>query len=69
MKNNVFGIRLKELRLENKLSQRELGKVFNVCNQTISFWETGAREPDLDTLLEISHYFGVSLESLLEENF
>lgn len=69
MKKNIFGIRLKELRIEKKLSQRELGKIFNVCNQTISFWETGAREPDLDTLLEITHFFGVSLEHLLEENY
>ena len=69
MKKNIFGIRLKELRIEKKLSQRELGKIFNVCNQTISFWETGAREPDLDTLVEISHYFGVALENLLEENY
>ena len=69
MKKNIFGVRLKELRIEKKLSQRELGKVFNVCNQTISFWETGSREPDLDSLLEVAHYFGVSLEHLLEENY
>ena len=68
MKNNVFGKKLKELRLEKNLSQRELGKVFNMCNQTISFWESGSREPDLDTLVKIAHYFDVSLEELLEEN-
>ena len=68
MKHNEFGKNLKDLRLEKGLSQRELGKVFNVCNQTISFWETGAREPDLDTLVMISHFFDVCLEFLLEEN-
>ena len=68
MKNNVFGKKLKELRLEKNLSQRELGKVFNMCNQTISFWESGSREPDLDTLVKIARYFDVSLEELLEEN-
>lgn len=68
MKNNVFGKKLKELRLEKGLSQRALGEEFKVCNQTISFWETGSREPDLDSLLEIAHYFDVSLEFLLEEN-
>jgi len=67
MKDNVFGKRLKELRLEKGLSQRRLGEIFNVCNQTISFWENGSREPDLDTLLSISHYFDVSIESLLEK--
>lgn len=66
MKNNAFGKKLKELRLEQNLSQRELGKIFNVCNQTISFWELGSREPDLDTLIKIAHYFDVSYQSLLE---
>lgn len=67
MKNNTFGKKLKELRLEKGYSQRKLGEKFNVCNQTISFWECGSREPDLDTLVNIAHYFDVSLEELLEE--
>ena len=66
MKENVFGKKLKELRIEKGLSQRQVGKIFNVCNQTISFWETGSREPDLDTLLEIAHYFEVPLEDLVK---
>ncbi len=68
MKNNVFGKQLKELRIAKGLSQRQLGEIFNVCNQTVSFWELGSREPDLDTLLTIAHFFDVSLEYLLEEN-
>lgn len=67
MKNNLFGQRLKELRLEKGISQKSLGEKFCVCNQTISFWETGSREPDLDTLVKISHYFQVSLDYLLDE--
>lgn len=67
MKNNSFGKRLKELRIEKGFSQRELGKIFNVCNQTISFWETGSREPDLDTLVKIVKFFDVTYEDLLEE--
>ena len=68
MENNIFGKRLKELRIEKGLSQQKLGEIFGFCNQTISFWESGNREPDLDTLLKIAHYFEVSLEELLEEN-
>lgn len=67
MKNNVFGRKLKELRIEKRLSQQKLGENLGFCNQTISFWESGSREPDLDTLLKISHYFEVCLEDLLEE--
>lgn len=68
MKNNIFGKRLKELRTEKGFSQQKLGEILGFCNQTISFWESGSREPDLDTLLEIAHYFEVALEDLLEEN-
>ncbi|MBO5479886.1 MAG: helix-turn-helix transcriptional regulator [Clostridia bacterium] len=67
MEKNIFGQRLKELRLEKGLSQRGLGEIFNVCNQTISFWESGSREPDLDTLVQIAHYFDVPYENLLDE--
>ena len=57
MKHNEFGKRLKELRIEKGLSQRKLGNFLGVCNQTISFWEAGSREPDLDTLKNISSFF------------
>lgn len=67
MKDNIFGKQLKELRIEKGLSQQKLGEIFGFCNQTISFWENGSREPDLDTLVEISHFFEVPLEELLEE--
>lgn len=65
MKNNNFGRILKQLRIEKGLSQCELGKIFNVVNQTVSFWEIGAREPDLDTLILIANYFQVSVDFLL----
>ena len=67
MKNNECGKKLKELRIDKGLSQRKLGEIFSVCNQTISFWETGSREPDLDTLVQISRFFEVEIESLLED--
>ena len=68
MKNNIFGKHLKDLRIEKGLSQQKLGEILGFCNQTISFWESGSREPDLDTLIEIARYFEVSIEELLEEN-
>lgn len=65
MKDNVFGKTLKQLRTEQKLSQRQLGEKIGFCNQTISFWESGGREPDLDALVKISKYFEVSVDFLL----
>lgn len=67
MKNNIFGKRLKELRIEKGLSQQKLGEIFGFCNQSVSFWESGNREPDLDTLVKIADFFDVAIEDLLKE--
>ena len=69
MKDNIFGKKLKELRWEKGLSQRKLGEIFNVCNQTVSFWESGSREPDLDALVAIAEYFDVCIDYLLKNEY
>lgn len=65
MANNHFGKTIKELRLEQGLTQQELGVKLGFCNQTISFWESGKREPDLDSLIKIAKFFQVSTDFLL----
>ncbi len=65
MKENYFGKRLRALRTEKNISQRAFGEEMNVCNQTVSFWETGSREPDLDTLKAVAEYFETTTDYLL----
>lgn len=65
MKNNIFGKNLRRLRKERGISQRKFGEMLGVVNQTISFWETGSREPDFDTLIIIANFFDVSIGYLL----
>ena len=65
MNENTFGNILRDLRKEKGLSQKELGYIFNVCNQTISTWERGITEPDIKTLIDFSRFFQVSLDYLL----
>lgn len=65
MQNNIFGENLRTLRLSEHLSQTKLGEMLGVCNQTVSFWEIGKREPDLDMLLKIADFFQVSTDYLL----
>ncbi len=65
MTNNYLGKIIKELRSEEGISQRELGNRLGVCNQAVSFWESGQREPDLDMLIKIAKYFQVSVDFLL----
>ncbi len=57
-------IRLKELREERRLSQDGLALKLNVSQSTISAYEIGDRTPDLETLITIAQFFGVSLDYL-----
>lgn len=57
--------RLKELRTEKGLYQKDLAKTFNVAVSTYSYWEQGKFEPDGDTLGKIADYFGVTVDYLL----
>ena len=65
MQDNVFGKRLKYLRQEQGVSQKELGARLGYCNQTVSSWESGQREPDLDAIKKIAVYFDVTADFLL----
>ena len=65
MKDNEFGKNLRELRTEKNLSQPDLGNIFSVSRQTISSWESGQREPCIDTLIKIAKYFNVITDFLL----
>lgn len=58
--------RLKELRLENKLSQTEFGKLLNVSQDTISLWENGKSYPTIEYLYALCKTFSVSADYLLD---
>jgi transcriptional regulator with XRE-family HTH domain len=60
-----FKDRLKELRLNRKMTQEELGKTFNVIKQTISSWENGNSRPDIDMASKIADFFEVTTDYLL----
>lgn len=62
---NKFKSVLKELRNEKGLSQKQLAKELGVLERTISYWESGSRECDFDTLILISKFFDVSVDFLL----
>ncbi|MEI5994346.1 helix-turn-helix domain-containing protein [Candidatus Enterococcus mansonii] len=59
------GKKIKELRLSKKLTQKALAKTLNVTPQAISKWERNESNPDLQTLLNLSHYFNVSVDDIL----
>ena len=60
-----FKDRVKELREENGLLQRELASKIGVARTAITGWEGGTREPNIKTLVKLANYFDCSLDYLL----
>lgn len=60
--------RLKNLRVAHDLTQEELAKKIYVSRQTISKWENGKVQPDLENLVLISELYGLSLDEILGGN-
>lgn len=58
-----FGDLLAELRQDRGLTQSELGKVISVTSGTISNYEHGFHLPDLEKLVLLADYFGVSTDN------
>lgn len=50
---------LKELRESEKLTQTQLGKIFNLTQRQISTYETGRNEPPYEILKKYAEYFNV----------
>lgn len=61
----MFGSRLRELRKNNGLTMKELGKKFSLAESTISGYENGNRKPDLEMIDAFANYFKVSSDYLL----
>lgn len=54
--------RIKQLREENNITQIQLAKKLNKTQQTISLYENGTNEPDLDGYIILSRLFNCSVE-------
>ncbi len=62
--NEIFSNRLKELRLEARISQRTLANVINATQKAIGFWEKGINESKLSFLIKLAQFFNVSIDYL-----
>lgn len=62
-----FYQRLYELRKRAGLSQEELANLLGVTRQAVQKWETGTSRPDMDNLVSLARYFGVTLDWLVTE--
>ena len=62
---NQFSKRIRELRGEKNITQKELAVAVGVFERTVSYWEQGKREGDFDTLIQLAQYFNITTDYLL----
>jgi transcriptional regulator with XRE-family HTH domain len=64
----TFGQRLRQIRSNAGITQKELAEKLNVTFQTISKWENDVTEPDISTIKEIAKTLGCSIEILFNDS-
>ena len=60
-----FNENLKEARLKSGISQKDLAENIGVAKSTYSLYESGKREPNVDTIKKIASSLNVSADTLL----
>lgn len=56
---------LKKIRLEKGLTQRQVADYIGCAPSVYSRYETGDREPSIDILIQLSHYFSVTIDCIV----
>ena len=64
----TLGSKLKKLRNEKQLTQKDLAEHLHVTFQTVSKWENDENEPDIATLKQLAKLYDCSLDYLLDES-
>lgn len=66
---NPFNVRLKELRLLNKIHPQELANLAGITLKGYYLYEQGKTEPKLNTLIKFADAFNVSLDYLVAREY
>ena len=57
--------RLKEIRIDKNLNQKEISKLLNVSQVAYSYYEIGKRQIPIDILIQLAKIYNVSTDYLL----
>ncbi len=60
-----IGTFLKELRIQNHMTQEQLGEKIGVTNKTVSRWECGTYLPPAEMLKALSELYGLTINEIL----
>lgn len=58
-------MRLKELREENGVSQKQIAEYLNIKQNTYSQYETGKRQLPIEILIKLARYYNVTTDYIL----
>ena len=58
--------RIRELREDNDLTQKQISQILNCSQQVYSNYELGQRDIPTDILIQLSSYYNVSADYILE---
>ena len=64
----MFGERLKDILEEKDITQTQLAKALGFSAQAINRWCNNITEPDINTIIKLSHYLEISTDYLLGGN-
>lgn len=64
MKSDL-NLRLRDLREDNDMSQKDMAKILNCSQQTYSRYESHTTELPLDSLIFLAEYYNTSVDYLL----
>lgn len=66
MNQEKIGNLIKQIRKNNKLTQKQLADKYGVTYQAVSKWENGKNIPDISLIKQISKDFNIDIEDILE---
>jgi transcriptional regulator with XRE-family HTH domain len=66
MNQEKIGQFIKQIRQDNKLTQKELADKLGVTYQAVSKWENGKNVPDISILKEMSKMFNIDIDEILD---
>ncbi len=58
-------MKLREILEERNIKQKDVASAIGIYTSTMSQYVTGVREPDIETLIKLADYFGVSVDYLI----
>ena len=59
---------LKSLRKKNQYTQEEIAEKINVSRQSVSKWENGESNPDIESCIKLANLYNVKLDDLVNHS-